>query len=101
MAPLQELHAAQDEIAAWSVTHAARFAPIPCPAPDERKPVRMVPPHLTTPSRNLIDVFAALPDASLKVEARALQARMLGPEYSTRDFAIVSALVHRLEASHG
>lgn len=96
MAPITELHAAQDDAAAWGVKNAGRFAPIPCPLPDERKPVRVLPPTVAARTPNLIDCFASLSNAALRAEASALQARMLGVDYSTRDFAIVTALIQRL-----
>lgn len=99
MSPRQEREAAQDDLAEWGVANVSRFAPIPCPAPDERKPVRVVPAHLTTSLPNLVDTFNALPVGSLKVEANGLLARMLGATYSTRDFAIVNALINHLDAA--
>lgn len=46
---------------------------------------------------NLIDRFDQLPTEELAAEGNALSARMLGSEFSTRDFAVVVALTHRLQ----
>ncbi|GAC1664432.1 MAG: hypothetical protein PVS3B2_00040 [Candidatus Dormibacteraceae bacterium] len=46
---------------------------------------------------NLIDILHALPIDRLVTEARALQARMLGPQFSAHDFALVVAMTQRIE----
>lgn len=48
-------------------------------------------------SGNLIDILHALPTERLLTEARALQARMLGSQYSVHDFALVVAMTRRIE----
>ena len=46
---------------------------------------------------NLIDILHALPIERLVTEARALQARMLGSQFSAHDFALVVAMTQRIE----
>lgn len=48
-------------------------------------------------SSNLIDILHALPVERLITEARALQARMLGSQFSAHDFALVVAMTRRIE----
>lgn len=90
-----ERYAETDEIS----ENSQRFAPIPCPLPDLRPPHQFVQNtvRLPTPRTNLIDAFIALPVDRLIDEARDLQARMLGADFSTRDFALVTALMQRVE----
>lgn len=49
------------------------------------------------PAGNLIDILHALPVERLVAEARALQARMLGAQFSQHDFALVVAMTRRIE----
>lgn len=49
------------------------------------------------PRTNLLDTLNALSTAHLQIEAKALLARMLSSTYQTRDFAIVAALIDRVQ----
>ena len=99
MSPRLERELAQDDMAEWAQVN--RFAAIACGIPDLRAPTRYIP--NTVPAAqanaNLIDAFAALPAHRLVDEVRDLQARMLSAQFSVRDFALVTAIIQRLQAS--
>lgn len=46
---------------------------------------------------NLIDTLVRLPTEQLVAEGNALSARLLGAIHTTRDFAVVAALVQRVQ----
>lgn len=73
MSPRHEREAAMDEMADYAVTH------------PQAHPV------------NQIDEFCKMSTDRLVEEAHGLQARMLAPVHTTRDFALVAAMTMRLQ----
>lgn len=73
MSPRHEREAAMDDTAEYAVTH-----------PQAR-------------SVNQIDEFCKMTTERLVEEAHGLQARMLAPAHTTRDFALVTAMTMRLQ----
>jgi hypothetical protein len=97
MSPRLERELAMDDMADFAQHH--RFASIDV-GPEPRQPATRH--HINVAAftqPNLIDRFVALPTGGLVAEAKQLQARMLGAQFSTRDFAVVTALIERVEAA--